>query len=76
MQRNWDIALFLTTQNHGYAVGKIPPGFKPWFENLNDKTNEGIIHTSKPFFSVQFHPEACPGPVDTQWVFDTFISYV
>jgi len=43
---------------------------------LNDKTNEGIIHTSKPFFSVQFHPEACPGPVDTQWVFDTFISYV
>ncbi|MCR4329413.1 MAG: glutamine-hydrolyzing carbamoyl-phosphate synthase small subunit [Candidatus Roizmanbacteria bacterium] len=65
---------FLTTQNHGYAVGKIPRGFKPWFENLNDKTNEGIIHTSKPFFSVQFHPEACPGPVDTQWIFDKFIS--
>jgi len=65
---------FLTTQNHGYAVGRIPQGFKPWFENLNDKTNEGIMHISKPFFSVQFHPEACPGPVDTQWVFDTFIS--
>lgn len=67
---------YLTTQNHGFAVGKIPKGYTPWFVNLNDGTNEGIIHATKPVFSVQFHPEACPGPVDTQWLFDKFISYV
>ena len=65
---------FLTTQNHGFAIGKIPTGFKPWFINANDKTNEGIIHEKLPFMSVQFHPEACPGPVDTEWVFDYFLE--
>lgn len=65
---------YVTTQNHGYAIGKIPLGFTPWFINGNDKTNEGIIHKSLPFMSVQFHPEACPGPVDTAWIFDKFIS--
>lgn len=64
---------FITTQNHGFAIGKIPSGFKPWFVNANDKTNEGIIHKSLPFMSVQFHPEAAPGPTDTEWVFDKFL---
>jgi carbamoyl-phosphate synthase small subunit len=67
---------YLTTQNHGFAVGDIPKGYKPWFTNANDNTNEGIIHTSKPFMSVQFHPEACPGPVDTNWVFDYYLEKV
>ncbi|MCX6730385.1 MAG: glutamine-hydrolyzing carbamoyl-phosphate synthase small subunit [Candidatus Roizmanbacteria bacterium] len=65
---------YITTQNHGFAIGKIPPGFKPWFINCNDGTNEGIIHKTLPFMSVQFHPEAAPGPVDTSWLFDQFIS--
>lgn len=65
---------YLTTQNHGYAVGKMPPGFKSWFSNINDNTNEGIIHKSLPFMSVQFHPESTPGPNDTQWIFDYFLE--
>lgn len=67
---------FITTQNHGFAVGKIPQGFKPWFINANDNTNEGIIHTRLPFMSVQFHPESYPGPQDTDWLFDYFLKYV
>lgn len=65
---------YLTTQNHGFAVGVIPEGFKEWFINANDGTNEGIIHKKFPFMSVQFHPEACPGPIDTEWVFDYFLE--
>lgn len=65
---------YLTTQNHGFAVGEVPSGFKPWFTNANDQTNEGLIHTKYPFMSVQFHPEASPGPVDTEWIFDYFIE--
>ncbi|KKP68278.1 MAG: Carbamoyl-phosphate synthase small chain [Candidatus Roizmanbacteria bacterium GW2011_GWA2_35_19] len=65
---------FITTQNHGFAVGKIPLGFQPWFINANDNTNEGIIHEKLPFMSVQFHPEATPGPVDTEWIFDKFLD--
>ncbi|MFA6552619.1 MAG: glutamine-hydrolyzing carbamoyl-phosphate synthase small subunit [Candidatus Paceibacterota bacterium] len=65
---------YLTTQNHGFAIGKIPKGFKPWFINANDNTNEGIIHEKLPFMSVQFHPEACPGPTDTEWIFDYFLK--
>lgn len=67
---------FLTTQNHGYAVGTIPTGFKEWFSNANDGTNEGIIHTKYPFMSVQFHPESFPGPLDTEWIFDYFLEKV
>ena len=67
---------YITTQNHGFAIGKIPQGFNPWFINGNDKTNEGIIHKTLPFMSVQFHPEASPGPVDTTWLFDKFISMI
>jgi carbamoyl-phosphate synthase small subunit len=65
---------YITTQNHGFAVGEVPPGFNPWFTNANDGTNEGIIHSSLPFMSIQFHPEAAPGPVDTEWVFDYFLE--
>lgn len=65
---------YITTQNHGFAVNKIPKGFKPWFTNANDGSNEGIIHTRLPFMSVQFHPEANPGPVDTEWIFDYFLN--
>ena len=65
---------FLTTQNHGFAVKKIPAGFKEWFVNGNDGTNEGIIHKTLPFMSVQFHPESSPGPLDTDWVFDYFLE--
>jgi carbamoyl-phosphate synthase small subunit len=65
---------YLTTQNHGFAVGRIPKGFKEWFYNSNDNTNEGIIHEKLPIMSVQFHPEASPGPLDTDWVFDYFFK--
>jgi carbamoyl-phosphate synthase small subunit len=67
---------FITTQNHGFAVSKIPPGFNPWFINANDSTNEGIIHKTLPFMSVQFHPEATPGPEDTEWIFDYFLEKI
>lgn len=67
---------FITTQNHGFEVSRIPKGFKPWFVNANDGSNEGIIHESLPFMSVQFHPEATPGPKDTDWIFDFFIEKV
>ncbi len=65
---------YITTHNHGFAVGKIPPGFTQWFINANDGSNEGIIHEKKPVMSVQFHPEACPGPIDTEWIFDYFLE--
>ncbi|MCL5438864.1 MAG: glutamine-hydrolyzing carbamoyl-phosphate synthase small subunit [Patescibacteria group bacterium] len=67
---------FITTQNHGFAVSKVPPGFKVWFENANDGSNEGIIHENLPFMSVQFHPEASPGPTDTEWIFDEFLKFI
>jgi carbamoyl-phosphate synthase small subunit len=67
---------YITTQNHGFAIGKIPKGFKPWFVNANDETNEGIVHEKLPFMSVQFHPEATPGPSDTEWIFDQFLQKI
>ncbi len=67
---------FITTQNHGFHVSKVPTGFKAWFTNANDGSNEGIIHTKLPFMSVQFHPEATPGPQDTEWIFDYFLERV
>lgn len=65
---------FITSQNHGYAIDEksLPPNWKVSFRNLNDNSVEGIEHKTKPFFSVQFHPEACPGPTDTKWLFDKF----
>ncbi len=67
---------YVTSQNHGFAVDekKIPKDFKIWFKNLNDGSVEGIKHKTKPIFSVQFHPEACPGPQDAQFLFDEFIK--
>jgi carbamoyl-phosphate synthase small subunit len=67
---------YITTQNHGFAVGTLPEGFVPWFTNANDGSNEGMQHTELPFFSVQFHPEAAPGPMDTEWIFDYFLERV
>jgi len=67
---------YITTQNHGFAVGTIPTDFEPWFINANDGSNEGIRHRELPIFSVQFHPEAAPGPEDTDWVFDYFLEKV
>jgi carbamoyl-phosphate synthase small subunit len=65
---------YLTTQNHGFSVKKIPAGFQEWFYNANDNTNEGIRHKSLPFMSVQFHPESSPGPLDTDWIFNFFLN--
>lgn len=68
----------LTMQNHGFAIDtkSLPSEWKPYFENANDGTNEGIIHSSLPWFSVQFHPEAKGGPTETEYLFDKFISNV
>ena len=67
---------FVTSQNHGFALDTTTLGadWEPMFVNLNDGTNEGIRHKTKPFFSAQFHPEASSGPVDTEFLFDEFIS--
>jgi len=69
---------FITSQNHGYAVDEktLPGDWEPWFVNINDGTNEGIRCRGKPFFSVQFHPEARPGPEDTGYLFDDFLRLV
>jgi carbamoyl-phosphate synthase small subunit len=69
---------YITSQNHGYAVdsGSLPEDWREWFFNNNDRTNEGIFHISKPFFGTQFHPEASPGPDDTEYVFDMFLRAV
>lgn len=67
---------FITSQNHGYAVDDTTLGadWEPLFINMNDGTNEGIKHKTKPFFSSQFHPEACSGPTDTEFIFDRFVE--
>lgn len=67
---------FVTSQNHGFAVDQntLPEDWEPLFVNMNDGTNEGIRHKTKPFFSAQFHPEASSGPKDTEFLFDEFIA--
>jgi carbamoyl-phosphate synthase small subunit len=69
---------YITSQNHGYAVDptSLPPGWEPWFTNANDGSNEGIRHRSRPLLSVQFHPEAAPGPVDSRHLFDDFLDMI
>ncbi|MBF6598432.1 MAG: glutamine-hydrolyzing carbamoyl-phosphate synthase small subunit [Fermentimonas sp.] len=69
---------FITSQNHGYAVDETQLGsdWEPWFVNMNDATNEGIKHKTKPFYSVQFHPEAAGGPTDTRFFFEEFAKLV
>ncbi len=68
----------ITSQNHGYAVdtATLHEGWEPYFVNLNDGTSEGIRHRHLPFCSVQFHPEASSGPVDTEFLFDDFIRNI
>ena len=67
---------YVTSQNHGYAVDAATLGndWRELFVNMNDGSNEGIRHLSHPWFSSQFHPEACSGPVDTEFMFDRFIE--
>jgi carbamoyl-phosphate synthase small subunit len=67
---------YITSQNHGYSIHEksLPSGWRVFFRNLNDNSVEGIEHVYKPFFSVQFHPEACPGPTDTGWLFERFYA--
>jgi carbamoyl-phosphate synthase small subunit len=69
---------YVTSQNHGYAVrdASLPSDWEPWFVNINDGTNEGIRSRTRPFFSVQFHPEASPGPEDASFLFDDFLRLV
>lgn len=65
--------IIITTQNHGYAVDKIPDGFEITHSHSNDQTIEGMRHKTKPIFSVQFHPEANAGPHDSLYLFDEFL---
>lgn len=67
---------FLTSQNHGYAIDEhsLPKDWIVSFRHLNDQSVQGIAHTRDPFFAVQFHPEATPGPEDTHWLFENFIK--
>ncbi len=69
---------YITSQNHGFAVDNktLSNDWEPMFININDQTNEGMIHKSKPFFSTQFHPEASGGPTDTSFLFDEFIKNI
>lgn len=69
---------YITAQNHGYAVDNntLPNDWEPLFININDGTNEGVRHKTRPFFSTQFHPEASGGPTDTAFLFDEFIDMI
>lgn len=69
---------FITSQNHGYAVDTttLASGWREKYINLNDGTNEGICHETLPYFSAQFHPEACSGPTDTMFIFEEFLSKI
>ncbi len=68
--------LYITSQNHGFAVdaSTLPQGAQLWFTNTNDGTLEGFSHFEKNIHSVQFHPEAAPGPHDSRWIFESFLS--
>lgn len=68
----------LTSQNHGYCIKEqsLPPEWRVSFRHLNDNTVQGIAHQQKPFFAVQFHPEAAPGPIDSDYLFDQFYRMI
>ena len=76
VQRVGSTQCFITSQNHGYAVdaNTLPADWEPLFVNMNDGSNEGIRHKTNPWFPAQFHPEACSGPTDTEWMFDEFVA--
>ena len=76
VQRVGTTQCFITSQNHGYAVDSstLPSDWEPLFVNMNDGSNEGIRHKKMPWMSAQFHPEACSGPVDTEFLFDEFVE--
>lgn len=67
---------YITSQNHGYAVDAKTLGseWRELFANMNDGSNEGVCHVENPWFTSQFHPEACSGPVDTEFMFDRFVD--
>ena len=71
--------VYITSQNHGYCVDDTTLDENiaiPSFVNVNDRTNEGLKYVGKNIFTVQFHPEACPGPWDTKFLFDKFIEMI
>lgn len=67
---------YITSQNHGFAIDEktLKAGWKVWLRNANDSTIEGIRHKTLPFFSAQYHPEATPGPTDSNFMFDKFVE--
>ena len=67
---------YITSQNHGYAVdaSTLDKDWSELFVNMNDGSNEGVRHNTNPWFTSQFHPEACSGPVDTLFMFDLFVE--
>ncbi|KAI0219856.1 Carbamoyl-phosphate synthase [ammonia], mitochondrial [Lamellibrachia satsuma] len=67
---------FITSQNHGFAISteSLPAGWKPLFVNVNDNTNEGIMHETRPIFTAQFHPEAWGGPTDTEFHLEAWVG--
>lgn len=73
-----DTTCYITSQNHGFAIDSDTLGsdWEPLYKNINDNTNEGIKHKTKPIFSTQFHPEASSGPTDTEFLFDDFIKNI
>lgn len=68
--------VIITSQNHGYYVSEVPEDIDVTFRNINDGTIEGIKHKFLPVQSVQFHPEANPGPKDADYIFDEFIKFI
>lgn len=69
---------YMTSQNHGFAVDakQLPDNWEPLFTNTNDNSNEGVVHSTLPYFSVQFHPEHTAGPQDLECLFDVFLEAV
>lgn len=71
-----DRKVYITSQNHGYYVSQMPENMKITHINLNDNTVEGMRHSELPIYSVQYHPEACPGPKDNDYIFDKFLELI